>query len=105
MSDTKIEEGSSLDALSKLHAETAKINWHELQRFFAQGKVIWVSRSRELPRVAAAMVEDDAQHIAELKECGDIAPVRDAQARGWYKDNAVLWAVVVSPFVLVQEFE
>ncbi|MGB9094307.1 MAG: DUF2288 family protein, partial [Gallionella sp.] len=29
--------------------------------------------------------------------------VSDEQAAVWYRDDAVLWAVVVSPWVLVQQ--
>jgi hypothetical protein len=34
---------------------------------------------------------------------GKVSLVSDQQAKGWLAEDAVLWAVVVKPWVLVQE--
>ena len=34
---------------------------------------------------------------------GSIAPVADAQAKEWIGNDATVWAVVVKPWVLVQD--
>ena len=93
----------SVSKLEKLHAETAKIPWSELQRFFAQGRVMLVSPELDLPSVAAAMADNDADQAQTWIEGNQITPVSDEQARDWFDQQAKLWAVVVSPFVLVQE--
>ena len=93
----------SVSKLEKLHAETAKIPWSELQRFFAQGRVVLVSPELDLPSVAVAMSDNDTDTTQNWIEDDQIGPVSDEQARAWFDQQAELWAVVVSPFVLVQE--
>ena len=49
------------------------------------------------------MADNDADSTQNWIEGEQISPVSDEQARDWFDQRAVLWAVVVSPFVLVQE--
>lgn len=88
---------------AKIVTETAKIPWQELQRFFAAGKVMWVSSDLDLVDVACALQQDDVASVQHWTESGQLAPARDEQARHWVDDDALLWAVVVKPWVLVQE--
>jgi hypothetical protein len=62
-----------------------------------------VDRRLDLVEVALRLAEDDVERVARWMRRGEIGPVSDAQARNWYRREAVLWAVVVSPWVLVQE--
>ncbi len=87
----------------KLMQETARISWHELQRFFAQGKVIWVQDRLDLVDVALWIAHDDAKRISLAMAHGDVVPVPDSQARHWLETQARVWAVVVKPWILVQE--
>jgi len=64
------------EIIDNLHQETAKIAWAELQRFFAGQQ--WMN--------------DDM-----------ISSPSDEQAAQWYKNEVVLWALVLNPWVLVQE--
>ncbi|WNO10102.1 DUF2288 domain-containing protein [Teredinibacter sp. KSP-S5-2] len=89
--------------LAKLNAETAKISWRELQRFFASGKAIYVDSTLDLIHTASLMVEDDTAQLKPLMDAQQFAPVSDQQAEIWYEQDENLWAVVVSPWVLVQE--
>ena len=88
---------------AKLNLETAQVAWTGLQRFFAQGSVIWVDASLDLIAVAQQIASDDTASIRRLMEGGKVAPVSDAQARRWLAQDAWLWSVVVRPLVLVQE--
>ncbi|WP_295405394.1 DUF2288 domain-containing protein [uncultured Thiocystis sp.] len=91
------------DDRCQLNQETARIPWRDLQRFFAQGKVIWVRDSLDLIEIALLIARDDARMIDAEMAQGSIVPVPDRQARHWFETNASLWAVVVKPWVLVQE--
>ena len=91
------------DARSTLNQETARIPWRDLQRFFAQGKVIWVRDGLDLIETALLIARDDAPTIDVEMGRGGIVPVPDRQARHWFETDASLWAVVVKPWVLVQE--
>ena len=88
--------------LCKINQETSKIAWKELQRFFAGGKALGVSTELDLVEAAFQMSADNAGQIAQWVQAGLLAKVSDDQARQWLLDDALVWAVVVSPWVLVQ---
>ena len=87
----------------KLHLETGKVSWLELQRFFAKGEAIWVSNELDLVEVAYQFSLDDTANAKEWLNTKKVAVVSDNQALEWFESNTELWAVVVKPFVLVQE--
>jgi hypothetical protein len=82
--------------------ETAKIAWKELQRFYAQGKVFQIADEMDLVKVATAFSEDDSESVGAWTDSGKVKPVPDSQALHWYESDAIVWAVTVAPFVLVQ---
>jgi hypothetical protein len=86
----------------KINRETARLNWSELERHFANGAVVYVSGELDLVEVALRIAHDDKEHLAPWIAEGKIAKVSDAQALDWQASDARLWASVVSPFVLVQ---
>ena len=88
---------------AKINSETAKIPWRELQRFFAAGKVMHLGSDIDLVDVAYAMQQDDVEIVTAWTADGQLIPVADEIARRWFDDDALLWAVVVKPWVLVQE--
>lgn len=77
--------------------------WRELARFFAGGRLIRVAPEMDLLEVAAAIAEDHSARVVSWLETGRIATVSDDEARGWQQADARLWAVVIKPWVLVQE--
>lgn len=87
---------------AKILGETAKISWQELERFYAQGKLILVSDTLNLVDVGYSISLDDATKIIEWMEQGLLLKQFDAQARQWHEQNAEVWSVVVHPWVLVQ---
>ncbi|BBL70431.1 DUF2288 domain-containing protein [Methylogaea oryzae] len=93
------------DALfrAKLNLETAQIAWKELQRYFASGLVLAVAPELDLVEVAAQMSADNKTAMEQWLASGAVAKVSDRQAAGWYEADAQLWAVVVRPWILVQD--
>jgi hypothetical protein len=87
---------------ARLTTETAKIPWRELQRFFAQGRVIYVAAGLDLVEVAARISVDHAEQVEAWLSAGEVSRVSDEQARHWIDVDALVWAVVVRPWVLVQ---
>jgi hypothetical protein len=88
---------------AKLNMETSRIAWKELQRFFASGVAIQVSTELDLVNVALLMNEDSKSQFESWLTAGLIAKVSDEQAASWLALDTEIWAVVVSPWVLVQE--
>ncbi len=95
------EQTSTLYA--KLLGETAPIRWQELQPFFARGAVLWVQGSQDLIAVAEAVAENDQQQVAGWLATGALSRLEDERAADLLARDPQLWAVVVAPWVLVQE--
>ena len=87
---------------AKVNLETSRIAWKELQRFFASGAAVSVSNELDLVEVALQISEDNKAQVEQWLVSGQIGMRSDEQARAWYEADAELWAVVVSPYVLVQ---
>lgn len=88
---------------ASVNLETAQIAWRELQRYFASGAAMQIASELDLVEVAYQMSEDNREQVAQWVQAGQLGPVKDAQALAWYEADAVVWAVVVRPYVLVQE--
>lgn len=86
----------------KINSETARVQWSELERHFANGAVVYVSETLDLVEVALRIAHDDKDSLARWMNEGKVAKVSDVQARTWQASDTRLWASVVSPFVLVQ---
>lgn len=87
---------------AKVNLETARIAWKEVQRFFASGAAIFVSDELDLVEVAFQISEDNKAQLMEWMKAGKVARVSDEQALAWHEADADVWAVVVSPYLLVQ---
>ncbi len=88
---------------AKLNLETGKISWKSLERFFAAGKAISVSPELDLLEVAQVLHDDDATQLKLWMENDQVGPVKDTQAKDWYAGDVEVWALVLSPWVLVQD--
>ncbi|MFC0709141.1 DUF2288 domain-containing protein [Azorhizophilus paspali] len=87
----------------KLLGETARIGWAELQPFFARGALLWVAAEVDLVAVALAVAEDDRASVAAWLGGGQLAKLEESRAENLLERDPPLWAVVVAPWVLVQE--
>lgn len=94
---------SEINIDSDLLAETAKIPWKELQYFFAGGKAIFVDTELDLIDVATQFTNDNKTAVEHWMKNNLVLPVPDEKAKAWYENDSTVWAVVVKPWVLVQE--
>jgi hypothetical protein len=88
---------------AKVNMETSRIEWRELQQFFASGLAVRVSTTLDLVEVALQMSGDNKAQIESWLVAGMVGKVSDEQAAAWLATAPEVWAVVVSPWVLVQE--
>lgn len=88
---------------AKITAETALISWLELQKFYAAGDVLQVSAALDLIDVAFAFATDAKPQVEAWLTQGQLGRVEPDQAQVWYQQQTMLWAVVISPWVLVQD--
>lgn len=92
------------DALcADLVGQTAKIDWSELERFFAKGQVVRVDPGVDLVEVAMALIRDRTEPFRAWQDAGQVAVLDTDTARRWAGGETVLWAVVTPPWILVQE--
>ena len=102
MAETE-DDQTDLDVLrANINNETSQIAWHELQRFFAGGWLIYVSTNINLLDVAVAFSVDDKDRVTTWLTAGDVAKVDDEQARAWHEANTTFWSTVIKPWVLIQ---
>ncbi|MGB0360184.1 MAG: DUF2288 domain-containing protein [Endozoicomonas sp.] len=88
---------------AKLNQETSTIGWSELQRYFAQGIVLYVDSTIDLIDAGYQMSTDNKDVIAQWLSQRLLIQATDEQAMAWHDKHQELWAVVVRPWVLVQE--
>jgi hypothetical protein len=88
---------------TKVTLETSRVPWQDLQRFFAGGMTIKVARELDLVEVACQLAHDNKLQVQQWLSAKKIGNVSDVQAKDWYDNNAIVWAVVVKPWVLVQD--
>lgn len=86
-----------------LNAETARLAWHELERHFARGVVIKVETGLDLIEVAMSVISDDKPAVAEWMDQERIGHPTVEDAKDWVERQPDFWAVVVAPWVLIQE--
>nr|WP_297398452.1 DUF2288 domain-containing protein [uncultured Marinobacter sp.] len=95
---------SSRDELkAKLNLETSRIHWHELQTYYARGNIVRVAPELDLLEVASELTADNKTRFQQWMSGDQVGEVPADLARAWYERNAELWAVVVAPWVLVQD--
>jgi len=88
---------------ARLNGETGKLVWPELERHFARGVVIKVTNDLDLIEVAMTVIDDDKVVVAEWMEQKKIGHPSLDDARDWVERQPAFWAVVVAPWVLIQE--
>ena len=86
-----------------LNAQTGRIAWPELARHFARGLVVRLEKGEDLLAVAETLIDDDAGAVQVLYDRGLLRRALDEDAMRWQEQDAEFWAVVVAPWVLVQE--
>ncbi|MGV6859661.1 MAG: DUF2288 domain-containing protein [bacterium] len=86
-----------------LNTETAPIAWSELERHFARGAVIHVDGSLNLLDVGVAFTKDDQMRVKGWLNGGEVGPLSTELAKDWASEERNLWAVVIAPWILVQD--
>jgi hypothetical protein len=89
----------------ELNRETARIHWPELETHFARGVVIRVDADLDLVEVATCIANDDKDVVEAWINAGKVAHLDMSTAKDWGGRDPDLWAVVVAPWVVVQERE
>lgn len=85
-----------------LNRETSKMQWSEMQRFFATGNALFVDSSLDLIDTAAEIALDNKDKLQQWMADQLVGRVSDEQAIEWLEKDSHVWAVVIAPWVCVQ---
>ena len=99
--DKTVSDEESL-ARAKLVSETAKIPWQDLQRFFANGTAVFVEPELDLLEAAYQVSVDNAAQVKQWQTDGMLGAGTGQLALEGLEKDALVWSVVVRPWVLVQ---
>jgi hypothetical protein len=88
---------------AKLNLETSSICWRDLQTYYARGHVVRVSPELDLLDVALELTADNKSQFEQWMTADQVGDVPPPLAQAWYDRDVELWAVVVAPWVLVQD--
>jgi len=98
-----MKELSENDRRILLNQETGIVTWPDVQRHFARGVLVYVEVSLDLVTVADAFVVDNKSTIETWYQSNLITRIPDDIAQRWAAEDISLWAIVIAPWVLVQE--
>jgi hypothetical protein len=87
----------------KLNHDTAKIRWSALTEHQQKQLVIKVSTDLDLIEVGCQFTLDNTEQVKTWMDKNQVLRVIDSQSQAWAEEDRELWAVVVAPWVLVQE--
>ena len=65
--------------------------------------MVTLEKGEDLLKVAETLIDDDAAAVEAMYEKGLLRRARDEDAVRWQENATEFWAVVVAPWVLVQE--
>lgn len=87
----------------KLNHDTARIRWSALAEPQQQELVVRVSTDLDLIEVGCQFTLDNREQVKAWMDAAQVTKVDAEQAAEWLAQDRELWAVVVAPWVLVQE--
>lgn len=87
---------------AQILGETAQISWQELEKFFAQGVLFSVDPALDLVAVAESIADDNKKQVSALMQQKKLYRLTDEEALNYQSNNQTLWAIVLSPWILVQ---
>lgn len=100
---TSAHDPDDMDLETRLNGQTAQIHWLELQRYFARGVVRQVAVGMDLITVGRAIIDNENSTVQAWLDAEVLTVPDEGRAQRWFDANTKLWALVVAPWVLVQE--
>ena len=87
----------------ELQQECAPIFYTEIERFFAKGMLVLVSKDINIIDVALIVQADNSEELDKLIKQGIVIRAHDIHAIKWSQEKAQLLTVTAVPWLLVQE--
>ena len=105
LNDDQPHNGSFADAdkVEDILRQTARIGFTELALWHAKGAIVHVDDSLDLIKIATEFSADSRDSIAKLVREGLVKKIDDETAKHWVNEKILVWAVVITPWILVQQ--
>ena len=87
----------------KLDKYVGEVSWEYLEPHFQSGSLIYIDNSLCIKDVGQALAKDDTKKVKQWLRAGDALKPCQAHAKYWNEVNSTFIALVVSPFVIIQE--
>ncbi|QQL44464.1 DUF2288 family protein [Sulfuriroseicoccus oceanibius] len=87
----------------KVAKYTGEVDWSYLEPHYKNEALLWVDPSLELKDVAKALGDDDTETVANWLGNGDLVKIGSLHAMQWEGTDEKFTALVVTPFVLMQQ--
>ncbi|WP_338684378.1 DUF2288 family protein [Haloferula helveola] len=87
----------------KIAKYTGEVAWSYLKPHCERGVLIWVDPELDLKTVAKAFIDDQSEQVANWLGNGDLVKTGELHAAQWEGGDELFTAVVVTPFVLMQQ--
>lgn len=101
INDSDSAEPESLK--QKLNRDTARIRWNSLNQYDQIDAIVQVDAKLDLIEVACEFASDNSSQVKAWLEKSLVTRVGLEKATLWETQDTELWAVVVSPWILVQD--
>lgn len=89
----------------RLTDDTGIIGWEDLERHFARGVLVVLSRDLDIVAVGMAMARDDKPLVEAWSAAGKLRRASLEDAQRWHQRSERFRALVVAPWVLAQPTE
>jgi hypothetical protein len=99
--DSDLPEPESLK--QKLNQDTARIRWSSLNQYDQIDAIVQVDAKLDLIEVACEFASDNSSQVKTWLAKSLVTKVSQEKAKLWETQDPELWAVVISPWILVQD--
>jgi hypothetical protein len=101
LNDSNLTEPESIK--QKLNQDTARILWSSLNQYDQIDSIVLVDPTLDLIEVACEFANDNSSQVKAWLEKSLVTKVSQEKAKLWETQDPELWALVVSPWILVQD--
>lgn len=95
--------GQTESLKQKLNRDTAKIRWSALSSYKQNESIIEVGNDLDLIDVACEFVNDNTAQVKRWLESGLLIKIDETTIQAWTLADPEVWAVVVPPWILIQQ--
>ncbi|MGL1936040.1 MAG: DUF2288 domain-containing protein [Fibrobacterales bacterium] len=88
----------------KLTRECAPVSWEHIRPHFERDAVIIASKDLDIISIGTHIAEDNSEAISQEVAAGNLSKPLESQISQWDTSGATFNTLIISPFVLIQEF-